>query len=66
MLLLYYNYCVDCSDGDVRLVEGDYKYEGVVEICFDNLWGLVEDLGWTVLDAQVVCRQLGYEIEGMQ
>ncbi len=56
--------CIDCSDGDVRLVGSEYGYEGVVEICFDNLWGLIEDLGWTVIDAQVVCRQLGYEIEG--
>ena len=35
-------------------------------MCFDNLWGLIEEAGWTMEDAKVVCKQLNYGIEGMQ
>lgn len=63
-MLLTESSLIDCADGDVRLVGSEYKYEGIVEICFDNLWGLIEDYGWTELDAQVACRQLGYQVEG--
>ena len=51
---------LDCSDGDVRLVGGEYNNEGTVEVCFNNLWGLVSDVGWNNTDALVVCNQLGY------
>ena len=50
----------DCNDGDIRLVGGASKYEGTIEICFGNLWGLIAETGWGDHDAQVVCRQLGY------
>ena len=40
-----------------------WSYEGTVEICFDNLWGLIADAGWNSQNAQVVCRQLGYEVK---
>ena len=58
-------YITDCEDGDVQLVGGTTKNEGTVEVCFDNLWGLIEEAGWTDKDAEVVCKQLGYEVEGM-
>ncbi|XP_019854372.1 PREDICTED: scavenger receptor cysteine-rich domain superfamily protein-like [Amphimedon queenslandica] len=54
----------DCTDGDVRLVGSQYGYEGTVEVCFDRLWGLVADSGWTQTDAEVTCRQLGYTTQG--
>lgn len=54
----------DCSDGDVRLIGGNGEYEGTVEVCFDNLWGLVSESGWTTANAQVVCTQLGYGSSG--
>ena len=53
-----------CTDGDVRLTGGRVDNEGTVEVCLDSLWGLVNDLGWDVNDATVVCRQLGYPTEG--
>ena len=53
----------DCQSGDVRLVEGDNEGEGTVEICNDHIWGLISDAGWNDIDAEVVCRQLGYQIE---
>ena len=43
----------------MRLVGGDYTNEGTVEVCYDNLWGLVGDTGWNDGDAKVVCNQLG-------
>ena len=52
--------CVGCDDGDVRLLGGGFENEGTVEVCVDNLWGLVADDGWSDLDAQVVCNQLGH------
>lgn len=57
-------YFTDCNDGDVRLVGSQFGYEGTVEICFESLWGQVADTNWNVVDAQVVCRQLGYQATG--
>ena len=46
------------------MVGGDTKAEGTVEICFDNLWGLIDESGWGSNDARVVCEQLGYGTAG--
>ena len=53
-------YCADCADGSVRLVGGDSDSEGTVEVCNDNLWGLVTEAGWDDNDAKVVCRMIGF------
>ena len=49
-----------CNDGDLRLVEGMVNGEGRVEICLDGSFSTICDDGWGSADAQVVCRQLGY------
>ena len=49
-----------CQDGDVRLSGGSSPNEGRVEVCFDGRWGTVSDNGWSISDAEVVCRQLSY------
>ena len=44
----------------MRLTGGHYDNEGTVQVCYNNLWGLIRDDGWTDGDARVVCNSLGY------
>ena len=62
----YENYTCksDCDDGEVRLVGGASESKGTVEVCLDNLWGLVAETGWSQTEAQVICKQLGLPLEG--
>lgn len=57
----------NCNEGDVRLVDGRFPWEGRVEICLNEHYGTVCDDNWGNDDATVVCRQLGYnDGEGKQ
>lgn len=51
-----------CPTGVVRLEGETSQNQGRVEVCIDGVWGTVCDDGWSSSDAQVVCRQLGYEL----
>jgi deleted-in-malignant-brain-tumors protein 1 len=63
----------NCSDGDVRLIDGSVDYEGRVEICINRVWGTVCSTTyryyyyqrWDLSAAKVVCRQLGHQELGI-
>ncbi|KAM5255252.1 LOW QUALITY PROTEIN: neurotrypsin [Ctenodactylus gundi] len=45
----------------IRLMDGENKKEGRVEVFINGQWGTICDDGWTDKDAAVICRQLGYK-----
>ena len=59
----------NCSDGEVRLVDGSTEYEGRVEICINRMWGTICNRRyysyWGTAEAKVVCRQLGHQELGI-
>ena len=56
--------CQMCPQGAIRL-QGGNATSGRVEICNNNIWGTVCDDLWGTQEAQVVCRDLGYETTGL-
>ena len=50
----------------MRLLNGTVPSEGEgrVEICYENDYGSVCDDYWDVLEARVVCKQLGFSGTG--
>ena len=54
----------DCTLGDIRLRDGANSLEGHVEICYNNNWGTVCNDFWSLYDANVACRQLGFRDSG--
>ena len=56
--------CLAHPTGDeesVRLVDGRDSSEGRVEIRVNGTWGTICDPNFSLYDAQVICRVLGYD-----
>ncbi|KAM4610219.1 uncharacterized protein ACJ7VT_013523 [Polymixia lowei] len=47
------------DSGRIRLVDGENKCSGRVEVLRHNQWGTVCDHGWDLREADVVCLELG-------
>ena len=45
---------------ETRMVNGTDKFSGQVEVFYESEWGTVCDDGWSLQDADVVCKQLGF------
>ena len=50
----------NCTYGEIRLINGQSQYEGLVEICNNGHWEYICPRYWGNNDAKVACRQLGY------
>ena len=50
----------NCSEGKIRLVEGETDKEGDVQICHDGMWGYICGNNWTGEETRVLCQQLKY------
>ena len=55
----------DCTDNNLRLVEGPSANEGKIKICINGFCGTVCSYRFDDADARVVCRQLGFQALGM-
>ena len=53
-----------CTGNSLRLAGGTSVYNGRLEVCLNGYYGTVCQGDWSVVDATVVCRQLGYSTFG--
>ena len=55
-----------CELGEVRLVAGQKKTEGRVEVCANGYWATVCYSYWDTVGTELVCKQLGFPREGKE
>ncbi|XP_020286537.1 protein bark beetle isoform X2 [Pseudomyrmex gracilis] len=57
------NHIDDVESASVRLLGGKTNLEGRLQVKIGNKWGTVCNYGWTILDAALVCHQLGFILD---
>ena len=55
-----------CENGGIRLLNGSSPLEGRLEICFNQAWGTVCSKRFSIEDATVACKQLGFPFNGTE
>lgn len=62
IIIISHLHCVDITLDSIQIrLTGDSMLRGLVEVYYGNEWGYVCADHWTVVEAGVVCRQLGFE-----
>lgn len=61
------NVCtVENLDYEIRLAGSDYNNEGRVEVKILGIWGQVCDDGFGMIDADVICKELGFVLGALE
>ena len=60
--MCHFYFTAYCTDGEVRLSEGETEWEGRLEVCLNGRWGTVGGNEWTQTNSHVICNALGYDI----
>ncbi|CAK9820681.1 Prss12 [Anthophora plagiata] len=61
------NICtVENLDYDIRLAGSDDKHEGRIEVKILGVWGQVCDDGFGMIDADVICKELGFTLGALE
>lgn len=57
----------ECTSGSVRLVGGDYEFQGTVEFCIGDTWNTICGYrgNWNETNSLVLCHQLGLKPTSM-
>ena len=53
-------HCIFAGNTAIRLVGGSSYNEGRVEILYNDVWGTICSDGWSLNNAIVVCRSVGF------
>ena len=64
-IILLELFIADCISWEVRLEGGETEWEGRLEVCINRRWGTVGNEGWSLVNSQVVCNSLGFDLAGV-